>query len=320
MAQRERPRVLVLEPIHASGIELLERCCEVHVLSGPQDPELARLLGIADGLIVRSTRIGAEMLAPATRLQVIGRHGAGLDNIDLDFAKSRDIRVVNTPRSNTESVAEYVITVAMMMLKRIPEVSRELRAGSFTAAGGSLPGQVDRAALNGREAMGLVLGLVGAGGIGRSVGWRAQALGMRVLAYDPFVSAATMEGYGMEPAETLDYLLRSVDMVSLHIPGGGDNAALIGAEQIAIMRRGSWLINAARGDLIDTVAVAAAVESGHLAGAAIDVFEPEPPAPDDPIFRQDNIIATPHMAAMTHEALERMSVDIATAVIGVLTP
>jgi D-3-phosphoglycerate dehydrogenase len=320
MAQPERPVVVVLESIHPAGIDLLERCCEVHVLSGPQDPDLARLLEIADGLIVRSTRTGAEVLAPAARLRVIGRHGAGLDNVDLDFANSRDIRVVNTPRSNTESVAEYVITVAMMMLKRIPEVSRELRAGSFTVAGGSLPGQVDRAGLNGREAMGLVLGLVGAGGIGRSVAWRAQALGMRVVAYDPFVSAATMEGFGMEPVETLEDLLSSVDMVSLHIPGGGDNAALIGAEQIAMMRRGSWLINAARGDLIDTVAIAAAVASGHLAGAAIDVFEPEPPAPDHPIFRQDNIIATPHMAAMTHEALERMSVDVATAVIGALSP
>ena len=320
MAQPVRPRVLVLEPIHRSGIALLERCCEVHVLSGPRDPDLARLIAIADGLIVRSTRIGAELLAPATRLRVIGRHGAGLDNIDLDYANGRGIQVVNTPRSNAESVAEYVITVALMMLKRIPEVSRELRAGAFTAEGGSLPGQVDRAALTGREAMGLVFGIVGAGGIGRSVAWRAQALGMTVVAYDPFVSSATMEGFGMEPVETLDDLLSSVNMVSLHLPGGADNAALIGADQIAMMPRGSWLINAARGDLADNVAIAAAVESGHLAGAAIDVFAQEPPASDDPVFRQNNIIATPHMAAMTREALERMSVDVATAVMGVLIP
>lgn len=319
MARGERPRVLILESIHPSGVALLERSCAVHQLSGPQDPDLDRLLTTADGLIVRSTRIGAELLSAATRLRVIGRHGAGLDNIDLEFARAREIRVVNTPRSNTESVAEYVITVAMMMLKRIPEVSRHLRAGSFTAEGGSLPGQVDRAALNGREATGLLLGLVGAGAIGRSVARRAQALGMTVRAYDPFLSPAAMEELGIEAVETLDGLLGSVDMVSLHIPGGGDNTAIIGRRQIATMRPGSWLINAARGDLIDKVAVLAALESGHLAAVAIDVFEPEPPAADDPFLLHDNIIATPHMAAMTKEALERMSVDVATAVIGVLT-
>lgn len=318
MEENGRPRVLVLESIHPSGIELLEQSCDVHQLSGPQDPDLAHLLPAADGLIVRSTRIGAELLSTATRLRVIGRHGAGLDNIDLEFAKARDIRVVNTPRSNTESVAEYVITVAMMMLKRIPEVSRHLRDGSFTAEGGSLPGQVDRAALNGREAAGLLLGLVGAGAIGRSVAQRAQALGMKVRAYDPFLSSTAMEEFGIEPVETLDGLLGSVDMVSLHIPGGGENTAIIGREQIAAMRPGSWLINAARGDLIDKGAVLAAIESGHLAAVAIDVFEPEPPAADDPLLLHDNIIVTPHMAAMTKEALERMSVDIATAMIGVL--
>lgn len=319
MEENRRPRVLVLEPIHPSGTELLEQSCDVHQLTGPHDPDLVRLLPTADGLIVRSTWVGEELLSGAARLRVIGRHGAGLDNIDLEFAKARQIRVMNTPRSNTESVAEYVITVALMMIKRIPEVSRRLRAGDFTAERGSLPGQVDRASLNGREAAGLILGLVGAGAIGRSVARRAQSLGIEVRAYDPFVPSETMQEFGIAPVETLDELLRSVDMVSLHIPGGGDNAALIGWEQLAAMRPGSWLINAARGDLIDKGAVLAAVESGHLAGAAIDVFDPEPPAADDPLLGHDNIIVTPHMAAMTKEALERMSVDIATAVIGVLT-
>ena len=307
--------IVVLEPIHESGIDLLTAGCVVHQLTGPSDPRLTALLAETDALIVRSTRVTAELMAAAPRLRVIGRHGAGTDNIDLDAANGRGITVVNTPRSNTESVAEYVITVALMLLKRIDEVSVRLRSGAFTPELGSLPGQVDRAGLIGREASGTRLGLVGAGAIGRSVARRAQALGMQVSAYDPFVSPEALEiGIQFEP--DLDSLLATADIISLHVPGG--NGALITADKLALMKPGSFLINAARGELVDVVALVTALESGQLAGAAVDVYDPEPPAADNPLFTAPNLITTPHMAAMTREALVRMSSDVASGVLTAL--
>jgi D-3-phosphoglycerate dehydrogenase len=313
-----RPTVVVLEPIHPGGIELLEQVASVRILAGPNDPDLAVALAEADALIVRSTPTDARMMAAAPRLRVIGRHGAGLDNIDLVEAERRGIRVLNTPRSNTESVAEFVITVALMALKRVTEASFELRAGTFTPAAGSLPGQVHRAGLVGREATGARLGLVGAGAIGRAVATRARALGMVVSAYDPFLPAERMIELQLVPVDTLDELLSSSDIVSLHVPGGDQNRSLIGRSEISLMPPGSILVNAARGELVDVEALAEALHSGHLAAAAVDVFDPEPPPADSPLFSAPRLLATPHMAAMTEESLERMSLDVAAGVIEAL--
>jgi len=313
-----RPVVVVLESIDPSGIDILSGACDVRQMANPNDPALDEAMAVADALIVRSTRVSADLMAKGPELRVIGRHGAGTDNIDLDAAKRRGITVVNTPRSNTDSVAEYVITVSLMLLKRIDEVSGRLRCGAFDPAQGSLPGQVSRAGLSGREAAGSRLGLIGAGAIGRAVAVRAQALGMHVCAYDPFLPDDFISGFGIEPMGTLTELLSGVDIATLHVPGGGENTSLIGASELASMRAQSILINAGRGDLVDTDALAEALASGHLAGAAIDVFEPEPPATDSPLFSAPNAILTPHMAAMTVEALQRMAQDVATGVIEAL--
>lgn len=313
-----RPSVVVLEPIHAGGIALLTQVASVRVLAGPSDPGLAAALAGADALVVRSTLTDAGMMAAAPKLRVIGRHGAGLDNVDLVEAARRGIRVLNTPRSNTESVAEFVITVALMALKRLTEASFELRAGTFTRAAGSLPGQVHRAGLVGREAAGCRLGLVGAGAIGQAVASRARSLGMVVSAFDPFLSPERMIELQLVPVDTLGDLLSSCDIVSLHVPGGEQNRSLIGAAEIALMRPGSILINAARGELVDPEALVEALFSGHLAAAAVDVFDPEPPSVDSPLFSAPHLLATPHMAAMTGESLERMSLDVAAGVIAAL--
>jgi D-3-phosphoglycerate dehydrogenase len=314
MTTHNRPVVAFTESVHASGIDLVSRHCDVHLLSTLDDADRTDVLQRADAVIVRSTQFTDEMMAMSPRLRVIGRHGAGTDNIDLEAAKARGIAVVNTPRSNTDSVAEYVITVALMLLKRIPEVSDALRSGQFTSAGGSLPGQVDRGGLNGREANGAVLGLIGAGAIGSAVARRAMALGMVVRAFDPYISAHP----DFEMVADLGELLESSDIVSLHVPGGGSNRHLLGESEFSRMRRGSLLINAARGDLIDDVALVAALESGQLAGAALDVMDPEPPSLDAAIFAAPNLILTPHMAAMTAESLQRMSLDVATRVLEIL--
>lgn len=311
----ERPVVVVLESIHQSGIALLSERCTVLELNGPNDPKLPEALRTADALVVRSTQVSDEMIAAGTRLRVIGRHGAGTDNICMARAAAAGVIVVNTPRSNTESVAEYVITVTLMLLKRIGEVSDRLRVGGFTAELGSLPGQVDRAGLIGREAAGVTLGLVGAGAIGRSVASRALALGMRVIAYDPFVSPEA-EAAGVEFVPDLSALLSSADVVSLHVPGG--KGVLIGAAELATMREGAILINAARGELVDPEALADALVSRRLSGAAVDVFSPEPPDVTHRLFAAPNLIVTPHMAAMTREALVRMSTDVAIGVLEAL--
>lgn len=310
-----RPVVVITEQVHPSGLDLLSQSCEVHLLSALSEPARSEAVGRADVVIVRSTPFTADMMAQSPRLSVIGRHGAGTDNIDIDAATARGIAVVNTPRSNTDSVAEYVVTVALMLLKRIPEVSSALRSGTFTSGAGSLPGQVDRGGLNGREANGATMGLIGAGAIGSAVARRARGMGMLVRAFDPYIAKHDE----FEMVHDLGELLQSSDIVSLHVPGGGTNRHLIGAAEISRMRSGSMLINAARGDLVDSTALLAALQSGHLAGAALDVFDPEPPAADAAIFSAPNLIVTPHMAAMTQESLRRMSVDVATGVLAALS-
>ncbi|MDJ0348858.1 hydroxyacid dehydrogenase [Cryobacterium sp. PH29-G1] len=314
MSSRYRPVVVVTEPVHHSGMELLSQSCEVLLLSELSGQERTAALHRADSVIVRSTPFTEDMMDASPRLSVIGRHGAGIDNIDVEAARARGIAIVNTPRSNTDSVAEYVVTVALMLLKRIPEVSAALRSGAFPSGGGSLPGQVDRGGLNGRDASGMTLGLIGAGAIGSAVARRAMALGLVVKAFDPYIP----QHDDFEIVPDLGELLECSDIVSLHVPGGGTNRHLIGAAEIARMRDGSMLINAARGDLVDDAALVAALESGHLAGAALDVFESEPPAPDAAIFSAPNLIVTPHMAAMTKESLQRMSMDVATGVLKAL--
>jgi D-3-phosphoglycerate dehydrogenase len=311
------PRVVLIEPIHPAGIALLRAATDVVVLDGPDDARAPEVIARADAMIVRSTPVGAGLIAAGPRLRVIGRHGAGLDNIDLAAAESAGIAVINTPRSNTESVAEYVVGAMFQLVKRMDEVRAALREGAFSS-GSSLPGQVDRLGLIGREIGGLRMGLVGAGAIGRAVAGRASALGMSVGAYDPFVSAAAMSELGMGVHDSLESLLAASDVVSLHLPGGPEARGIISAARLSLMPSGSVLINAARGGLVDTEALVEAVRTGRLAGAAVDVFDHEPPAVDAAILHTPGIIATPHMAAMTAEALERMAVDVAKGVLEAL--
>lgn len=305
------PVITLLESIHPSGIELLSRHSELRQLTGPGDPALPAALADSDALIVRSTTIGAAILDHGPRLRVIGRHGAGVDNIDGALTAERGIRIVNTPRSNTESVGEYTIAAIMHLFKRFSAVEAALRSGRFLPAGGSLPGQVDRLGLVGRELAGAHLGLVGAGAIGQSVARRALALGMRVSAVDPYADPAALTALGITPVADLDTLLPAVDALSLHVPGDPARGPLIGEQEFRRMRQDAVLINAARGGLVDETALALALSEGRLAGAAVDVFSPEPPDTTTALFAAPNLVLTPHMAAMTAEALERMAVDVA---------
>lgn len=311
-------RIVLQEPIHDDGIaDMRAAGAEVRVLSGRDDPAFADALREADALVVRSTRVDASLLEDAPLLRVIGRHGAGLDTIDLAAAERRGIRVVNTPIANTESVAEYVLAATLHLLRRFDESRARLSAGGFTEDG-SLPGQVQRAGLLGREFQGSCVGLVGAGAIGRAVARRAAALGASVQTYDPYADRSALAAEGIAGADDLDELISTSDVLSLHLPATEETRGLFDARRIALMPQGAVLVNAARGGLVDHAALIDAVRAGHLGGAAVDVFAPEPPAPDDPILHEPGVLATPHLAAMTDDAVRRMATDVADAVLHAL--
>lgn len=308
----ERPHIALPESIDEAGVKLLEKTVEVHQYSSLASLISARRKLRTDAIIVRSIRIGAAVMDAIPGLRVIGRHGAGLDNIDLEAAEARGITVVNTPRSNTHSVAEYVIGAIYYLLKRFGETSQALQDGVFTTDGGSLPGQVQRLGLAGREVSACSLGIVGYGVIGREVARLAEAHGMTIHFYDPFVPDDRSVPARHSQYADLESLLQECDVITLHVPGSSGGPPLIDTEQIALMRPGSVLINAARGSIVSLSAVADAIQSGHLAGCAIDVFDREPPEAVGAIFEDPSVLATPHIAAITQEALVQMAIDVAT--------
>ncbi|MFI6228838.1 NAD(P)-dependent oxidoreductase [Micromonospora echinospora] len=305
------PRILLTEPIAAAGMDLLHAAGDVHV-AGVTDPVAlaAGPLATADALVVRSSPVTAGMLESARRLRVVGRHGAGLDGIDLAAADRLGIPVVSTPGANAESVAEFVILAALTLARQLPQAVASLAGGDFPA-GRSLPASVVAAGLTGTMLTGRTLGLVGLGAIGRAVATRARGLGMTVLGYDV---ALTTPPEGVRPVD-LDELLREADVVSLHVPQTAQTTGLIGVDALARMRPDALLVNTARAGVVDRTAVLAALDAGRLRGYAVDVFAPEPPDPDDPLLRHPRVLATPHMAAMTHDALDAMAVAVARGVI-----
>ncbi|WP_283136556.1 hydroxyacid dehydrogenase [Rhizohabitans arisaemae] len=304
------PTILLTEPIAEAGLALLRAAGRVHV-AGTTDPVALRpLLAEADALVVRSSPVTAEMLESAPRLKVVGRHGAGLDRIDLAAAGRLGIRVVGTPGANAESVAEFVILAALALARQAPRATASLSGGLFGPER-SLPAAVVAAGLTGTMLDGRTLGLVGLGAIGRGVASRARGLGMTVVGHD---IAVTEPPDGVRLV-SLDELLGESDVVSLHVPRTERTTGLIGAAALGRMRPGSLLVNTARAEIVDTPAVLAALDSGRLRGYAVDVYQPEPPDPRDPLLHHPQVFATPHMAAMTGDALDAMAVAVARGVL-----
>lgn len=268
--------------------------------------DLLSLLADADALIVRNrTRVDTEVLNAAPALQVVGRLGVGLDNIDVEACSKRAITVIPATGANAVAVAEYVIGTAMALLR-----------GAYTQSAEVANGAWPRAALsNGREISGKILGLIGFGGIGQLTARLAQALGVTVIAHDPMVpdDAPVWQETKVSP-KNLDALLAQSDIVSLHVPLTDQTRNLIGKKSLAMMKRGAVLINSARGSIVDEGALADALKSGHLAGAAIDVFDQEPLAAGNPLADAPNIIMTPHIAGVTLESNVRVSALIAERV------
>jgi D-3-phosphoglycerate dehydrogenase len=293
-------RIVIADPISQRGQELLRtRGWEVVT---PAKGEVAAALGEADALIVRSaTRVTDELLAAAPKLRVVGRAGVGVDNIDLESATRRGVLVMNTPGGNSVSVAEHTLALLMAVARRIPQHSAAIHAGRWEKSGAQ-----------GVELRGKTLGLVGIGRVGMEVARRAQAMEMRVIAFDPYVSEAAARDAGVELFK-LNELLAKSDFISLHAALSTSTEKMINADALAKCKKGAVLLNAARGELVDEGALAEALRSGQISGAGLDVFAVEPPA-NSPLLKMENVVATPHIAGSTREAQESVGTLIAQQV------
>ena len=296
-------RVLVREAIADAGVELLRSRFDVDI---DPDSDLAEIIGEYDGIVIRSaTDLTAELIDSAERLKVIGRAGVGVDNVDVEAATRRGIVVANAPESTVVSAAEQTIGLIVALARNIPQAHAALKDGRW-----------ERSRWSGIELDGKTLGVVGFGRIGQQVARRALGLGMRVVAYDPFVSEERFRELGVDRAADLDGVLGAADVVTLHSPLTDETRGLIGRDAIAKMRDGARLVNAARGALVDEDALADAIRSGKLGGAALDVFSEEPYS--GPLLQLEAVVTTPHLAASTDEAQDRAGVIIAEQVVAAL--
>jgi D-3-phosphoglycerate dehydrogenase len=297
-------KVLVREPIAEAGIRLLrDRGFDVDV---DGDSNLAETIGEYDAIVVRSaTKVTSDLIERADRLKVIGRAGVGVDNVDVGAATRRGIVVANAPESTVVSAAEHTIGLLVALTRNIPQAHAALKQGRW-----------ERKTYGGVELADKTLGVLGFGRIGQQVARRAAGLGMRVVSYDPFVAPERFRELGVERVESPDDVYRTADFLTLHLPLTDETRASVGTEAFGKMRDGVRLVNAARGELIDETALLAALRSGKVGGAALDVFTEEPYS--GPLLELDNVVVTPHLAASTEEAQDRAGVIIAEQVAAAL--
>jgi D-3-phosphoglycerate dehydrogenase / 2-oxoglutarate reductase len=301
-------KVLVAEKIADSGVDMLRERFDVDVETGLSPDELGDRIGAYDAILVRSaTKLTADLIARADNLKVIGRAGVGVDNVDVDAATKRGIIVANAPQSNVITAAEHTVALLLALARNVPQAHSALTAGSW-----------ERSKWGGVELYEKTLGLLGFGRIGQLVAARAQGFGMHVVAFDPFVSAARFRELGVERAESSDDLYAQSDFISIHLPKTPETRGWLDAEALAKCRDGVRIVNCARGELVDDDALKAALDSGKVAGAALDVFTHEP-VTDHPLFGYPNVVVTPHLAASTAEAQDRAGVQTAEQVVAALT-
>ena len=294
-------KVLISDKLSPAAVAIFrDRGIEVDVKPGLSPADLRAIIGEYDGLAIRSaTKVTKELLEVATSLKVVGRAGIGVDNVDIKSATARGVVVMNTPHGNTITTAEHAIAMMFALARQIPEASASTRAGKW-----------EKNRFMGVELTGKALGLIGCGNIGSIVAERAVGLKMRVLAYDPFLSEKRAIDLGVEKIE-LDALLSRADFITLHTPLTDATRNILSRAALEKTRKGVRIINCARGGLIDEAALADAIRAGHVAGAALDVFEVEPPPADHPLFALENVVCTPHLGAATAEAQENVALQVA---------
>jgi D-3-phosphoglycerate dehydrogenase len=298
-------KILISDKLADAGINYLNEQdgIQIHIDTGMSPEQLCDIIADYDALLIRSdTKATAKVIRAGKNLKVIGRAGIGVDNIDISAASEQGVIVMNTPDANATTTAELALAHIFSLSRNLPAANQSLRAGKW-----------ERAELVGVEVTHKTLAILGFGTIGRIVAEKAKGLNMRVIAYDPFVTADIFADCGAE-AVSLDELVKQADYLSLHCPMMDKTRGIIGSEQLKIMKKSAMLINCARGGLIDEVALYNALQNGEIAGAALDVFEQEPPK-NSPLLELDNIVFTPHLGASTREAQVAVSVEIARQVV-----
>ena len=302
-------KVLVSDKLSPEGIKIFQQAPEidVDVKVGMSKEELISCIEQYHGLTVRSTtKVTADVLAAATNLKVIGRAGIGVDNIDVDTASKRDILVMNTPTGNRIATAEHTLALMLALCRQLPQADASLRASRW-----------EKSKFMGVELYAKTLGIIGLGNVGSAVAERAKGLGMRVLAYDPHIVKERAQDLGVEPVQ-LSQLLTESDFISIHTPLTPETQAMIGKKEIEAAKPGVRIINCARGGLVDETALVEALQSGRVAGAALDVYETEPLPPDHPLLKLDNVVLTPHLGAATAEAQQNVALDVARQMVDFL--
>jgi D-3-phosphoglycerate dehydrogenase len=303
----DRPKVLVAEKIGARGIDLLRRHFDVDTAFDQDDFDLQERIGDYEGVLIRSaTTMDADLIARAVKLRVIGRAGVGVDNVDVAAATKRGVIVVNAPQSNVVTAAEHTMGMLLALARNIPQAHGALVAGEWA-----------RSKFSGVEVMDKTLGILGFGRIGQLVAVRALGFGMRVVAYDPFVSAERYRELGVEKAESSDDVYTEADFITLHLPKTPETEGWLNAEALAKCKDGVMIINVARGPLIVDEDLLAALESGKVGGAALDVFRSEP-ITEHPLFGNPKVVVTPHLGASTAEATDRAGYQAAEQIVAAL--
>ena len=303
--------VLINKPIHADALERLrEEACALTPYQASPD-EIRAMLPPIQGFILGSGAFGPTEMDLAENLVVLGRNGVGLDNVDLAAATERGIPVTYTPYGPTESTAEHALLLILATARRLSQLDRAVRTGDF--------GLRDRAEAMGRELEGMALGVVGFGRIGRRLAEMCRdALHMKVHVYDPYLDPETVEAWGAVWVEDLEELAARVDVLSVHTHLSPETQQLINRDVIQAMVPGSILVNTSRGSVLQEAAVIEALEDGHLGGAGLDVFDPQPPSLDNPLLQFDQVVLTPHVASFTHEGRRRMGLTVVEDVLRVL--
>jgi D-3-phosphoglycerate dehydrogenase len=299
-------KVLIADDLSPRGVEILRACrrVSVDVKVGLKPAELLGIIAGYHGLVVRSaTKVTADVLEAGRGLKIVGRAGIGVDNIDVKAASRRGVIVENTPSGNATTAAEHALCLLASMVRFVPQATASMKAGRW-----------DKKKFQGVEITDKTLGVIGLGNIGRIVAERARGLAMNVVAYDPFIGKDAAERLGAELV-TLDELYARADFITLHTPLTPETRHLVGADAIARMKRGVYLVNAARGGLVDEEALLAALDSGKIAGAALDVFVKEPPDPGSKLVAHERVICTPHLGASTDEAQEKVAVEVAEQIV-----
>jgi D-3-phosphoglycerate dehydrogenase len=294
-------KILIADSLHNQGIEIFKKegfTLEVHKSISAADLKLA--VREADGLVIRSaTNVTPDLLQCAPRLKVVGRAGAGLDNVDIPACTARKVAVMNTPGQNSNAAAELALAYIFALSRHLPQAAASMKAGRW-----------DKKILQGQEAKGKTLGILGLGNIGRILAGLAVAVKMRVIGLDPYLSPQIIKERGAEPASFDDILARA-DYISIHVPKTKETTNLFNVQTLSRMKKSAYLINCARGGIVDEDALCAAVTDGVIAGAALDVYASEPLSPSSPLLRVGNIVCTPHLGADTYESQVNVAVAVA---------